>query len=1081
MVLNDGPGSCLSRSGERCNFPISCPLEDRPEEFGDGFLHDNANRLSQTPAQTQAQQSAQQHTDGPNATLEDIPDPNHLQQTSSGNSNSQPKKKKKKKIKKNTRAAMHIATLNMRGRGTGNNDKWNNINQMVKECRIAVLAVQEAHLTQQHVDNLHQLFGKRLQIHFSQGPNSNAQGVAIVLNRELTNIKGIRKWEIIPGRAMLMTLPWHADLLLTILNVYAPNAHNENQKFWEELSTVWEEQDLPKPDIMLGDFNIVEDAIDRLPSHHDPPGPVKSLDTLRASFHLLDGWRANNPDDKHFSFLQQATATQSRIDRIYASNKIVKSATDWKIDWTGLSTDHKLVSARVVDQKTPYIGQGRWTMPLFLLKDKTLVAEIQCLGKKLEDKLDENLNRTVANPQTLFKQFKDEVIALVRSRAKVAIPKMNQQIKCLRENLDNLLRDKNLDADTLKQSTGILEERIAQIEMEKHQKNCLSTAAHDRLEGETISKYWSSVNKPRNPRDTIFELEKPNTDPPEYQTHSYKMAQLARDYHHSLLLKGLDTPPAERDGIIEDVLAKVDATNKLSDRGNEYLTQKLSEHEVLNALKSSKNGTATGINGLPYELWKTLHNQFETDSKTNKPTFNIIKVLTKVYNDIEGHGVSPNTAFTMGWMCPLYKKKDRRKIENYHPITLLNSDYKVFTKALAVCLTKLVPNIIHENQAGFIAGRSIFDQVRLSKLMVDYAEAVEQNGVIIALDQEKAYDKVTHDYLWKTLAKYNFPDVFIQTVRSLYESAETQVMINGVLSPSFKVSRGVRQGDPLSCLLFDIAIEPLANMLRQSNLKGINIPGVREKLITNLFADDTTVFLSEVDKFSDLELILQKWCIASGARFNVNKTEVLPIGSTQYRASVIATRCIHPSQQPLAGDIHIAQDREPVRVLGGWIGNNVDQVAVWTPTLDKIRQALDRWNNSHPTLFGRRLIIQMVTGGMTQYLTTVQGMPKYVMQILNKITRNFMWDGRKAQVNLNTLYLPIKEGGVKLLDIKARNQAIDIVWLKKYLDLGSCRPIWAYLVDILISENITRASGNVASLAQMTHFCSLGGLAFTHH
>ena len=101
-------------------------------------------------------------------------------------------------------------------------------------------AVQEAHLTQQHVDNLHQLFGKCLQIHFSQGPNFNAQGVAIVLNQELTNIKGIRKWDIIPGRAMLMTLPWHADLLLTILNVYALNAHNENQKFWKELSTVWE-------------------------------------------------------------------------------------------------------------------------------------------------------------------------------------------------------------------------------------------------------------------------------------------------------------------------------------------------------------------------------------------------------------------------------------------------------------------------------------------------------------------------------------------------------------------------------------------------------------------------------------------------------------------------------------------------------------------------------------------------------------------------------------------------------------------------------------------------------------------------
>jgi exonuclease III len=124
------------------------------------------------------------------------------------------------------------------------------------------LAVQEAHLTQEHVNDLHKLFGKCLQIHFSQGPSINAHGVAIVLNRELTNIHEIQQQDIIPGRAMLLTLPWHSDLTLTIMNVYAPNAHGENQQFWKTLESKWVEMDLPFPDIMLGDFNIVEDAID---------------------------------------------------------------------------------------------------------------------------------------------------------------------------------------------------------------------------------------------------------------------------------------------------------------------------------------------------------------------------------------------------------------------------------------------------------------------------------------------------------------------------------------------------------------------------------------------------------------------------------------------------------------------------------------------------------------------------------------------------------------------------------------------------------------------------------------------------
>jgi hypothetical protein len=433
-----------------------------------------------------------------------------------------------------------------------------------------------------------------------------------------------------------------------------------------------------------------------------------------------------------------------------------------------------------------------------------------------------------------------------------------------------------------------------------------------------------------------YALEKPNTNPVEYETKSKNMAELARNYHNNLLSAGLNTTPEEQEAIVLEVLDTILPKSTLPDTDRESMSCRLSEHDVLEALKSSKNGTSTGVNGLPYELWKALNEKYEADVKANKPSFNIIRALTRVFNDIEEHGVVLTTNFTEGWMCPLYKKKDKRQIENYRPITILNSDYKIFTKALAVKLAKTVPKIIHENQAGFIPGRSIFDQVKLTKLVLNYAEAVDENGVIVGLDQEKAYDKITHDYLWQTLARYNLPESFINTVKSLYESAETRVMVNGVLSSPFKVTRGVRQGDPMSCLLFDIAIEPLANMLRLSNLRGFEIPGVEDKLITTLFADDTTVFLSQFDNFTDLEAILHKWCTASGACFNVSKTEIIPIGSPLYHKDVMTTHQIHPSQEPLANDIHIAQDQEPVRMLGAWIGNNIDQATVWSPVLDKI-------------------------------------------------------------------------------------------------------------------------------------------------
>jgi hypothetical protein len=222
--------------------------------------------------------------------------------------------------------------------------------------------------------------------------------------------------------------------------------------------------------------------------------------------------------------------------------------------------------------------------------------------------------------------------------------------------------------------------------------------------------------------------------------------------------------------------------------------------------------------------------------------------------------------------------------------------------------------LIHNDQAGFIPGRSIFDQIKQTKLLIDYAELVEEDGLIIALDQEKAYDKITYNYLWKVLEKTEIPPQFIGIVKSLYKTAKTVIIINGVISTKYEINRG-HQGDPLSCLLFDLAIEPLAVMLRSSSLEGYRIPGTTKKLTTSLFADDTTVYLTAKDKFSDLQNILKKWCMASSAKFNISKTEVIPIGTSEYRL-VAQTRKTHDTHEAIPDNIHIAGEREPVRILG---------------------------------------------------------------------------------------------------------------------------------------------------------------------
>ena len=416
-------------------------------------------------------------------------------------------------------------------------------------------------------------------------------------------------------------------------------------------------------------------------------------------------------------------------------------------------------------------------------------------------------------------------------------------------------------------------------------------------------------------------------------------------------------------------------------------------------------------------------------------------------------------------MCPIYKKKDPTEIGNYRPITLLNTDYKLLTKTLALQLVEPIHKMIHPDQAGFIPKRSIFNHIRLASTIINYAEVMEVDGAIVALDQEKAYDKIRHDYLWKCMETFNLPEIFVSTVKSLYANAHTQVAINGVMSTPFQVTRGVRQGDPLSCLLFDLAIEPLACMMRNSeNLIGLTIPGVQGRLIVNLFADDTTVYLSSEDRFDYLEEILSQWCKASGAKFNIEKTEIIPIGTELHRKRVLESRKINQADaEPLDAKIHIAAEGVAVRSLGAWIGNNTNDLTPWETVLDKIMKKLNIWAKSNPTLYGKRLIIQAIVGGHTQFLTKAQGMPPHIETALTKIIRDFIWDNDGRQrIALEYLHSPLDQGGLNLLDIKARNEAIELVWLRDYLDLTPSRQTWAIVTDILINATAPPGTSAIA-------------------
>lgn len=728
--------------------------------------------------------------------------------------------------------------------------------------------VQETHLTEEDAALIQELYGRRIHIINSPDPTSplTARGVAFVLNRELVDTSELKVTEVVKGRAIMMKMKWHAGSAITLLNVYAPNQPAENGAFWTRLELDITRGRLAKPDVIAGDFNLVEEAVDRLPMKSSPDAPLLALKSLTRSTNMNDGWRLTNPAAKEYSFPQRGGPARSRIDRVYVTDDLFARSLVWNISTTGVPTDHCLITARVTAAQAPYIGRGRWTMPTHLLSDQVFIKLVATLGEaKLRDAVACSKRETRSpanNPQLVLKRFKDEARALARRRLKTKIPKLRAEISKLTEARNCIQKGRNFATDRQAQAeASAMQEQIMELERKRHARAQLSTTTHYNLNAENVSKYWSAINKERKPRDLFFSLRKPGSGA--YEFRSDRMAALARDYHENLQRLGIDGSelPETRSKNISAALEHAEA--QLSVEGANALGADVTRAEVEEALKRAGTHRATGLDGIPYEFWTSLKQKWDRSTERTSPRFDCVDLLLLAFQHLERYGPCEEAAFAEGWMCPLYKKKDRRDIENYRPITLLNSDYKTYTKILAMRLSNVVHEIVHPDQAGFIPRRQISDQTQLCRVMVDYAEATEEDGVIVALDQEKAYDKISHDYLWAALEKFGLPPSFIKKIKGLYEFATTVVILNGEISSPYHVERGARQGDPLSCLVFDIAIEPLACALRKSSLKGFRLPRAARKLVASLFADDTSTFLAASDKWSEVWLVIGRWCEGS--------------------------------------------------------------------------------------------------------------------------------------------------------------------------------------------------------------------------
>ena len=186
----------------------------------------------------------------------------------------------------------------------------------------------------------------------------------------------------------------------------------------------------------------------------------------------------------------------------------------------------------------------------------------------------------------------------------------------------------------------------------------------------------------------------------------------------------------------------------------------------------------------------------------------------------------------------LPKKGDLADVRNWRPISLLNADYKIFAKCITNRLASFLPFVISPHQAANVKSRKIQHNLRLLRDFVFLADSKQMDAFILSIDQMQAFDRVNWPFLLATVEKQNFPLLILNWIRVLYTDISSCVKVNGVSSETFQITRGVRQGCPLSPVLYVIFSEALNEcILKDEEIWGP--PELGGRPLLSQFADGT--------------------------------------------------------------------------------------------------------------------------------------------------------------------------------------------------------------------------------------------------
>ena len=818
----------------------------------------------------------------------------------------------------------------------------------------------------------------------------------IILYRPIYNL--LKSHIDLEGRFLLCSFSFR-DISFNISCLYAPNQNPARNDFFDGLADTI---DLTFPTFICGDFNTVLDrSMDRFGSNVSDYSQESSqaLAHLFYSCCTIDIWRYLHPTSKQFTWSARNGSLSSRIDLIGCPVAWVPSMSSCEILPFPFS-DHcaVLLSGSFPSLIPP--GPGVWKLNISILENDDYFELISSFWRSWKFR-----KSSFVSIMDWWELGKSKIKGLTVTYCKKRVAAQREKRNLLCNLVEHLKRKIDNGSTSCVDAYKNALVNLGKLDLEAANGARVRSRVQWAEEGETSSKYFLRLEKKNKAERWISALKDEDgiihsdVDGISHVLSSFYSSLFSSEdtipSAQAVLLNNLETSlPPEQSGLCDGPLS-------------------LSEcHSCLLGMALRK---APGCDGLPVEFYLKFWDVLGAD---------LVEVLNFCY--LSG---SLSRTQRRGLIALSFKKGDRLDPRNWRPISLLNVDYKIASRAIAGRLLKVIHLVVNSNQTCGVPGRYIGDSVAFLRDVVSYASLSGTPVAILSLDQEKAFDRVDWGFLRSTLVRMGFGSSFIGWVDLFYTGVQSAVKFNGYRSSFFCLSRGVRQGCPLSPLLYVLYAEVLAcNIRANRRIIGLSLPGVSPLPVVSQYADDTSLIVVSDDSIKAVFDTYAVFELGSGSKLNLSKSKGLWLGGWSGR---------------LDPPITLEWTSGMIKVLGVFIGIGDLEEANWRPRITAVKNTLNSWRQRHLSYRGRALIINALALSRIWYVASLVHMPDWVLRELNTLVFNFFWKGKKDLVTRSVVCQPFLFGGFSVVSIKFKVWALHVQWARR---LVTCPASWVHFL-----------------------------------